>query len=198
MPLVNPCCDAANPEIKELSEFFELTLGFPPNSVLTMMHRPEVAHAFTALNRAVMKNKGRLTSEQKRIVGYLVSANNGCRYCQAHTALAAKRFGASAERLSQIWEFRTSDLYSDAERAMFEFALAASCTPSAVTPTIQNQLHDHWDDGEIVEITGVIALFGFLNRWNDTMATELEHPAATAASTYLVGHQHDWEPGKHG
>ncbi len=41
-----------------------------------------------------------------------------------------------------------------------------------------DRVREHWDDGEIVEIRGVVSLFGFLNRWNDSMTTTLEEPAA--------------------
>src|SRR3546814_4513904 len=76
----------------------------------------------------------------------------------AHTILAAERFGASPERMATIWEYRSSPHFTDAERAAFDFALAAACVPNAVTPEIQQALRDHWSDDEIVEITGVIAL----------------------------------------
>ena len=67
--------------------------------------------------------------------------------------------------------------------------------PNAVTPEHFAELRRHWDDGEIVEILAVVGLFGFLNRWNDSMATDLEDvPAAFASGT--IG-RHGWEPGKH-
>jgi len=57
-------------------------------------------------------------------------------------------------------------------------------------------LKRHFDDGQIVEIVATIALFGYLNRWNDTMATDLEaHPAKVAERT--LG-EAGWEAGKHG
>lgn len=41
-----------------------------------------------------------------------------------------------------------------------------------------------------------IALFGYLNRWNDTMATSLEdYPASVAERTIAGG---GWQAGKHG
>jgi len=46
-----------------------------------------------------------------------------------------------------------------------------------------------------VEILGVIALFGFLNRWNDSMATEMEEGAIDTGKKYLAGH--GWSVGKH-
>lgn len=67
--------------------------------------------------------------------------------------------------------------------------------PSAVTAEIAAGLHAHWDDGEIVEILGVIALFGFLNRWNDSMATSIEDGAAAMGDERLAAF--GWRAGKH-
>ena len=196
MPLVAPLPVDHSAEVARVATFFESTLGFPPNSVLTMQRRPEIAKAFTHLNRAVMENGGRVTSEQKRLIGHLASANAGCRYCEAHTVLAAKRFGASDERLAALWEFRGSALFSAGEKAAFEFALAASSVPNAVDETIAAELRRHWSDDEIVEILGVVALFGFLNRWNDSMGTTLEAPAADVGAAHLA--TRGWSAGKHG
>lgn len=97
-----------------------------------MQRRPEIAKAFIALNRAVMVNHGRLTSEQKRLVALFVSSATGCRYCQAHTALATSRFGASQERVQALWIYRDSALFSEAEQTAFDFALAAASVPNVV------------------------------------------------------------------
>jgi uncharacterized peroxidase-related enzyme len=195
MPLIEPLNQFANPEVEELVKFYNETLGFCPNSLLTMQRRPAIAEAFVNINKAVMDNKGRVTAEQKRLVGYLTSAQTGCRYCQAHTLLAAERYGGSEERLKNIWEFRNSHLYTESEKALFEFALAASSVPNAVDENIEKALKHHWDEGEIVEVLGVIALFGFLNRWNDSMATSLEQPAEEAGQKYSS--EPAWHKGKH-
>ena len=200
MPLVAPLPADHDPEVEQLVRFFAGTLGFAPNSVLTMMRRPALARAFTELNRAVMDNHGRVTSEFKRLVGHVASRVAGCRYCEAHTIRAAERFGAQqgadVQRLEQIWHFRDSALFTAAEKAALEFACAAASVPGAVDARIGDELHRHWDDGEIVELTGVIALFGFLNRWNDAMATELEAPAAADGERWLA--VQGWSRGKHG
>ena len=200
MPLVDPLPSDHDPEIAELARFFEGTLGFAPNSVLTMMRRPAIARAFTELNRAVMDNRGRVTSELKRLIGHVASRVAGCRYCEAHTIRAAARFGgaegADVRRLDAVWSFRERpDLFTPAEQAALEFAVAAASVPGAVDETIAEALRAHWDEGEIVEITGVVALFGFLNRWNDAMATELEAPAAADGARWLSAQ--GWSRGKH-
>jgi uncharacterized peroxidase-related enzyme len=195
MPLVTPLAAGSSPEVDRLAAFFNETLGFCPNSVLTMQHRPAIAAAFINLNKAVMANEGRVTAEQKRLIGYLASMTAGCRYCEAHTILAAERYGASRQRLDSIWDYRGSPLFSDAERAAFDFAVAAAAIPNAVTEDIADALHAHWDEGEIVEILGVIALFGFLNRWNDSMGTSLEEGAEEIGDRQLA--KAGWSLGKH-
>ena len=190
-----PCRPTPIPRSPQLARFFDETLGFCPNSVLTMQQRPAIAKAFIALNMAVMANEGRVTSALKRLVGHVASNAAGCRYCQAHTIRAAARYGAEADQMTHIWEYRDHPAFSEAERAALDFALAASTIPNAVDEDIQARLRRHWDDGEIVEIAGVVALFGYLNRWNDSLGTTLEAPAAASGREWL-GAQ-GWCPGKH-
>ncbi len=194
-PLVEPTSVQDDKAFQDLILFFNETLGFCPNSVKTMYHRPAIANAFIALNQAVMENKGRVTSDLKRMVGYVSSHAAGCRYCQAHTIRAAVRYGAADEKLRNIWSFQTHPAFSTAERAALSFAIAASSIPNQVNETLAKEMRSHWDEGEIVEILGVVALFGYLNRWNDSMATQLELDAIQSDEQYLL--TEGWTPGKH-
>ena len=195
MPLVQPLHPDHDPQTKKLADFFNETLGFCPNSVLTMQHRPAISKAFINLNKAVMTNEGRVTSALKRMIAWVSSNTAGCRYCQAHAIRAAERYGAEREQLDNIWEYRTHPAFSEAERAALDFSLAASQIPNAVDASIKARLYKHWDEGEIVEMLGVIALFGYLNRWNDSMATSIENGAVESGEKYLA--KHGWETSKH-
>jgi uncharacterized peroxidase-related enzyme len=194
-PLVQPKQNINDPELDRLIAFFNETLGFCPNSVLTMYHRPRIAYAFIEMNKSVMENNGKVTSALKRLIGYISSNAAGCRYCQAHTIRAAERYDASKEQLENIWEYKTHPAFSKAEVAALDFALAASVIPNAVTNDIANELRIYWTEGEIVEMLGVIALFGYLNRWNDSMGTEIE-PGAVESGNNLLGNS-GWTEGKH-
>lgn len=57
------------------------------------------------------------------------------------------------------------------------------------------KLRGYWDEEEIVEIVGVIATFGFLNRWSETLATPLEDEPITVGEKFLASH--GWSLGKH-
>jgi uncharacterized peroxidase-related enzyme len=195
MPLVDPLPPDADDEVRELARFFDETLGYCPNSVLTMQHRPAIAKAFISLNMAVMENRGRVTSALKRLIGYISSHAAGCRYCQAHTIRAAERYGAEREKMENIWNYATHPAFDEAERAALDLALAASTIPNGVDDALKERLHAHWDDGEIVEMMGVIALFGYLNRWNDSMATTIEEGAEQSGMDWLTAD--GWTSGKH-
>ena len=194
-PLVSPLDRNSTKQAKEMATFYDETLGFTPNSLFTMMHRPRIAKAFLEMNQAVMENKGSITSSMKREIAYLSSMTTGCRYCEAHAIRAAERYGSSKERLENIWEYKSHVAFSEADRAMFDLAIAASQVPNGVSEEIKVRVKKFFSEGEIVEILGVVALFGYLNRWNDSMGTELENPAVKSAEEILGAR--GWEVGKH-
>ncbi len=193
-PLVNPKT-SKNIKLKKLIDFYNETLGFCPNSIKTMYIRPEIAYSFIELNKAVMNNKGNVTSELKRMIGFISSNVSGCNYCKAHTIRAAERYGASKKKIENIWNFKTSDLFTKKEKIALEFAYKSSIIPNAVDDEIANKLRKYWKDGEIVEILGVISLFGFLNRWNDSMGTKIEKPAYESGEKLIP--KNKWNPDKH-
>ena len=195
MSRLKPLPPETTPELKAHFDFFLGTLGFTPNSVLTMQRKPHLVKAFAQLNAAVMAPDGEVELGFRRLVGHLASKASGCLYCQAHTLLGAKNFGVSEEKLAAVWTYASSDLYSPAEKIALDFALAAASQPNAVTDSMFADLSAHWSEGQIVEILGVVAMFGFLNRWNDSMATPLEHvPLAEAQE---AAGAHGFEAGKH-
>lgn len=195
MPHLPPLSRDAIPEFKELFDHYENTRGFIPNSILTMSRRPGIAKAFMRLNQAILY-EGTVDEELKMLVSLIASQAAGCLYCQAHMANLSSIYRASGEKIAAVWEFETSDLFSDAERAALRLAMKASIVPNQAEQKDFDELGAHFDQGQIVELVASVALFGFLNRWNDTMATELEeHPAQVARKTIGAS---GWQPGKHG
>lgn len=113
----------------------------------------------------------------------------------AHTAGAALRLGIDDQKLAAVWEYRSSPFYTEAERVALDFSVAAASQPNDVNDELFARMKQHWSEGQIVEITAVIALFGFMNRWNDTMATPLEEEPIEVGEKHLAGH--GWTVGKH-
>ncbi|MEP5938436.1 MAG: carboxymuconolactone decarboxylase family protein [Erythrobacter sp.] len=175
--------------------YAEEIMGFTPNDVLAMAHWPELLGAMEQLV-AVIYKPGALDPVLKRLIATITSGAAGCRYCQAHTAHgAAKMAGGDADKIAAVWEFQTNPLFSDAERAALDLALAAGTQPNAATDQHFSALEAHFSRQQIMEIMGVISLFGFLNRWNDTLATQLEDaPLNFARETFSAD---VWQAGRH-
>ncbi|MFI5392251.1 MAG: carboxymuconolactone decarboxylase family protein [Myxococcota bacterium] len=182
-----------HPDLEPLFAHYDETLSFVPNSLYTMARRPEILRAFSELITQIW-NSGTLPVELKPMIGIVSSIAAGCRYCQAHEAVDARERGVSSEKIEAIWDFERSPLFDEPERVALRFARDASLVPNDVGPGHFQALREHWDEGQIVEMLAVVGLFGFLNRWNDTMATQLEAPPMSFASARYGTH---WHPGKH-
>lgn len=181
-------------ELQAVLGFAEQTMGFPPNDVLTMARWPELLQAMAPMV-GVIFSPGAVSMELKRLVATIASAAAGCQYCVAHNALGMQQDGVAADKQAAIWEFDTHEAFSDAERAALNSARAAAQTPSAVTETNFSRLNAHFNDREILELTAVIALFGFLNRWNAGLGTTLETAPLEFAERSLAAT--GWSAGVH-
>jgi alkylhydroperoxidase family enzyme len=182
------------PQYEDLFKTYEQQMGFVPNSFFTMARRPEVLEGFRSLILAVWKT-GTVDPQLKPLVALMASYGAGCRYCQAHEVARSHETGVSLDKISQIHDFERSNLYTEAERGALRLALAAGQHPNSATRQHFEELRRYYDEGQIVEIVAVIAAFGFLNRWNETMATDLEPEPFALAQRTLTGL--DWDPGRH-
>jgi uncharacterized peroxidase-related enzyme len=194
MAHVHPLSRDEVPQFRERFERYARTRGFVPGSILTMSRRPAIAEAFMELNRAVLY-QGTVEEQLKMLVSLVASQAAGCRYCQAHMANLSSIYRAGDEKIRAVWEFEKSDLFSERERAALRLASKAALVPNQATAADFEELRKHFDDGQIVEIVATIALFGYLNRWNDTMATDLEERPREVA-TRAMGAS-GFSPGKH-
>jgi uncharacterized peroxidase-related enzyme len=182
-------------DIRERFEHYRNTRGFTPNSIMTMVRRPNIVRAFMALNQAVLY-EGTVPQETKMLVSLASSFAAGCLYCQSHMANLSSIWKAPDEKIAALADFEESPLFSPAERAAVRLAFKAGRQPNEASQADFDDLKRYWDEGQIVEIVASIALFGYLNRWNDTMATTLEpHALEVAQRTIGPG---GWQPGKHG
>ena len=215
MAHVDPVDREAHPELAGIFAVAEGAMGFLPNSMLTMAHMPQLPVAFMMLTSVTFGAdlKGLLAAfaesvpEQGaveenlppalvQLVAFASSLAAGCRYCQAHTSHNAHRAGEQEEKLGRILAYESDPAFSAAERAAIGLALAAGAVPNEAEPAHFRALEAHFSQRQIVPIVAVIAMFGFLNRWNDTMATQLEEEPTAFAGEHLGAI--DWTAGKHG
>jgi uncharacterized peroxidase-related enzyme len=180
---------------KDLGIYTDNMGGTLPNSVLTLARRPTILKAVTDLWYETIIAPGTVAKDLKWLAAHVVSVSAGCQYCAAHTGENTVISDMPAEKIEAVWDYETSPLFSDAERIVLRIAQSVAQVPNAVTDTDFEELRRHWNDDQVVEIIAAISTFGFFNRWNDTLATELESSPLKFAEEHLSGA--GWNVGKH-
>ena len=194
MAHIDPLARENLAEHEEGFQAIEKMMGFVPNSLFTMARVPGLVQGFLGLGNAVMAN-GLLTPQLSQMLAMMSSVGSGCRYCQAHTGHTAARMGVSPQKLEAMWTFETSDLFDDAERAALRIALHSGQQPNAATQADFDNASEHYSDEQVTAIVAVCAFFGYLNRWNDTMATTLEESPRSFGETVIA--TNGWTGARH-
>ena len=194
-PRLDPLPPETTPAMKEEFDSFFKTLGFVPNSVLTMQRKPKLAKAFVQIQRALWDPESEVDRGFKRLVAYVASRAASDPYSMAHTASGALYFGLPEEKLLAAKDYKQSPLFSPAEKAALDLAVAAAAGGHTVRDDAFVELRKYWSEEEIVEIAGVIAVAGFLSRWNGMMATPIEPEPLEVGTRVLT--QQGWSAGPH-
>ena len=93
----------------------------------------------------------------------------GCSWCMDFGYWEHHHRGVEPRKLREIADWRTSDAYSPLERAVIEYSVAATATPSAVTDEMVATLRLHLSDGQVVELAALISLENYRSRTNAGM-----------------------------
>ena len=196
MARISPAAPERFEQVADVMERWKRTKGYPPNSWLTLARKPGVFRAYRDLHTAVMMDDGEIPKSLKFMVACVASMAAGDAYSAAHNAENAAHIGkvpiGKVEALSQ---FRTSRLFTQAEHAALDLAHAAGSCPPTVTDAHFVELRQHYSEDAATEIVAVIALLGWLNRWNITLATPIESAALAFAAKHLA--PSGWTPGAH-
>jgi alkylhydroperoxidase family enzyme len=182
------------PEFEEYFRYLDGHAGYVPNAFLTMARLPGLFRGYLSFSAALAELTG-VSGELKVLMSHIASSAYGCRFCEAHTAHTGVKRGVADERIERVWEFEQSPLFTDAERAALRLARDMGQVPNQVTKQHFDDLRAWFTDDQIVEMVAAVSLFGFWNRWNDTMATDLEQPIIKVANALLT--DRGWTPGKH-
>jgi len=182
------------PQYAPIFELVESSMGFVSSSLPTMARVPALMDAFSNLAVTVM-GMGLIEPGLGQLIAHVASTAAGCRYCQAHTAVHAAHLGVGVDVISAVWQFETDNRFDDRQRAALRLARDAAQQPNQVTRAHFDDLAAHFSEDQIIQIVATVSLFGYLNRWNDTVATTLEDEPLRFANEHLT--DRGWSAGKH-
>lgn len=192
---VTPLNDDELLEVADIIDLSRKASGYIPTSLRIMAYKPNILRSFSSLLNQVMRTASELPQPMKWLAAHSVSTASGCRYCQAHTAANSSKSKLPIEKIENLLLYKTSNIFEPEEKALIDFCLAAGEVPNSVETKHFEQLRIFFNSGQIVEIVSVISLFGWLNRWNDTFASDLEEAPLAFAKKHLAGR--GWDAGKH-
>lgn len=178
-PLDDFDANEASRTLRELVDF----VGYRPRALLTMARRPGLLPVVLGLVQAGVRGPGRLDPALRFLVATEASRSARCFYSAAHTAHAAVHLGVPVERLALLDRFETSDAFSAAEREALSLArLGGSPTgadDAAAAEQVFARVRQHYDEDELIELVTIVSTFGWFNRWNRLVRSELEDEPAT-------------------
>jgi uncharacterized peroxidase-related enzyme len=182
-------------ELQDLANQLREGMGFLPNAFPTMAWSPELIKAAMSFMGFLRSPNLGISGELREMVSYMSSFGSGCRYCQAHTSHLADKFGVAKEKIDDLWRFEESEYFSEKEKAALSFALASGQSPNAVDESHYERLRQYFDERQVVELAGIVSIYGFLNRWHETVGTTLEDVPKSFAEDNLDAS--GWNPGRH-
>lgn len=90
----------------------------------------------------------------------------GCSWCTDFGYYENLQRGQDPIKVRDVPIWRDSTVYTDKERAVLEYAEAATATPAAVSEDLVRRLHDHFSEQEMVELAAWVALENYRSRFN--------------------------------
>jgi AhpD family alkylhydroperoxidase len=111
--------------------------------------------------------KSHLVDHRLRDLAELKAATlTNCEYCIDIGSSIARRAGLSDDQLLALPRYCDSQLFSDLEKLVLDYAVGMSRTPVEVSDELFSALREHFGDAQLVELTSAIALENLRGRFN--------------------------------
>ena len=128
-------------------------------------HHPVLMTGYGALEEAT-KRSHRVPEATKALAEMRAAMLAGCEWCLDFGSVVARESGLSDEQLRALPAYRDSDLFSEPEKLVLDYATGMSRTPVEVSDELFAALREHFDEAQMVELTNAIAIENYRARFN--------------------------------
>jgi AhpD family alkylhydroperoxidase len=90
----------------------------------------------------------------------------GCEWCLDFGSAIVRAQGVSDDEMRALIDYRASDLLSDDDKLVLDYATGMSRTPVDVPDELFERLRARFNEEQLVELTSVIALENYRARFN--------------------------------
>jgi uncharacterized peroxidase-related enzyme len=180
MPILKALDPAtATNKTKQLLDGFQKALGLVPNLMRTLANSPAALAGYTSFNAAL--SQGMLSPQLREQLALAVANANNCDYClSAHTALGS----IAGLNPQQMLAAQQADSTDPKSQAALQFAFKVIENRGQLPASEIDALRSAgFNDAEITEIIGNIALNIFTNYFNHLAGTIVDFPAVRPVHT---------------
>ncbi len=146
--------------------------GAHDNLLQTIAAAPGIARSALAHSSEVME-RGTVPQATKELCATMVAALNFCQPSLIAHRGRARRLGIDADMLNDLWDYARSERFDAAQKAALGAAVALTREPRGLPDAIWNDLRQHYDDAQIVEILCAIGLANYFDRVSNALQTEI-------------------------
>jgi alkylhydroperoxidase family enzyme len=137
--------------------------------VMAASHHGGVLVALGAIETAAQRSWTKLDPRLRWLALQASAGEIGCSWCTDFGYYEGMQQGIDPGKVRDVGRFRTSGIYDDTERAVIEYAVAATATPAAVSDELVERLHRHLSEPEMVELASWVGLENLRSRFNAGM-----------------------------
>ena len=137
----------------------------PVEMLQAMCLRPEILGAFAGFGGSVYPG-GLLERRIKELVIITASAANECQFCTDAHCDIVDIWGIVDAPLTLIYE---PAALAPRERLAIEYTKAVVADSNAVPERLVGELHEHFSDPELVELTFLVGYINMLNLFNNAL-----------------------------
>jgi AhpD family alkylhydroperoxidase len=127
-------------------------------------HTPDLVKKLFELSQA--NSKGELERTILDLVHIRASQINGCAFCLDMHVKEARLHGERELRLYHVPIWRESPLFTEKERAAFEWTEAVTKLSGPIPETLYAHVREHFSEKEMADLTFAVGLINLWNRLN--------------------------------
>jgi AhpD family alkylhydroperoxidase len=137
----------------------------PVEPVELFAHRPRLLFGYGMIEQS-FASKPRVDKHLRALAVLKAAVIQGCEFCQDIGSQEARAAGISDEQLLDLYRYRESEHFDDEERLVLDLAAAMTTTPVAVSDELFAALRERFDEAQMVELVGLVALENLRSRFN--------------------------------
>jgi AhpD family alkylhydroperoxidase len=141
----------------------------PVEPIELFAHAPRLLFGYGMLEQS-FASKPRIEEHLRALAVLKAAVMQGCEFCQDIGSQEARGAGISDEQLLDLYRYRESEHFDEEERLVLDLAAAMTSTPVAVSDDLFAALRARFDEAQVVELVGLVALENFRSRFNGAFA----------------------------